>query len=57
MIGNVWFDRAAGHAVYNIEDPDYPLLTQGGGVDAETEIDPTQRVARTTGSSPLMNAC
>jgi len=52
MIGNLWFDRALGRTVYNIEDPDYRLLTEGGGVDQETEIDPTQRAARSDGRSP-----
>jgi len=52
MVGNLWFDREAGRTVYNIEDPAYRLLTEGGGVDAETEIDPTQRAARSDGRSP-----
>ncbi|MDX1747554.1 MAG: hypothetical protein R3324_16590, partial [Halobacteriales archaeon] len=42
---NVWFDRELGRLVYNIEDDRYRLLTSGAGVDASTEIDPTQRVA------------
>lgn len=52
MIGNVWFDRATGELTYNVEDPDHPLLTKGGGVDKKAEIDPTQRLARTDGRSP-----
>ena len=52
MVGNLWFDRAAGRTVYNIEDPDYSILTGGAGVDAETEIDPTQRAATSDGRSP-----
>ena len=52
MIGNLWFDREAGHTIYNIEDPDYKLLTRGADVDAKTEIDPTQRAARSDGRSP-----
>ena len=43
MVGNVWFDRTVNRLVYNIEDPDYHLLTAGGDVDRATEIDPTQR--------------
>ena len=31
MVGNLWFDREAGHTTYNIEDPDYKLLTSGAG--------------------------
>jgi len=53
MVGNLWFDRVDGRVTYNIEDPDYPLLTEGAGVDAETEIDPTQKAAGTDGRSPL----
>ncbi len=52
MIGNVWFDQALGRTVYNIEDPNYRLLTADAGVDQETEIDPTQRQARSDGRSP-----
>ncbi len=52
MIGNVWFDRKSGRTIYNIEDPDYRLLTKGADVDADAEIDPTQRAARTEGRSP-----
>jgi predicted AlkP superfamily pyrophosphatase or phosphodiesterase len=52
MIANVWFDRATGHTTYNIEDSRYRLLTAGADVDASTEIDPTQRAARSEGRSP-----
>ncbi len=52
MIGNVWVDRETGDTVYNIEDARYPLLTEGGGVDKATEIDPTQKAARSQGRSP-----
>jgi len=52
MVGNLWFDREAGHSVYNIEDPNYKLLTVGADVDKKTEIDPTQRAARSDGRSP-----
>ena len=38
MIGNVWFDRKEGRLVYNIEDPDYPIITAGAGVDKSGEI-------------------
>ena len=34
MVGNVWFDRDAAELAYNIEDPDYTMLTGGAGVDA-----------------------
>jgi len=52
MVGNVWFDRAQGRTVYNIEDSDYSLLTSGADVDSATEIDPTQRKATNDGRSP-----
>ena len=52
MVGNLWFDRTAGRTVYNIEDPEYSILTGGAGVDSETEIDPTQRAATSDGRSP-----
>lgn len=52
MVGNVWFDRQQDRLVYNVEDPDYRLLTAGADVDQDTEIDPTQRTARSDGRSP-----
>lgn len=52
MIGNVWFDRRLNRLTYNIEDPDYPILTAGAGVDKKGEIDPTQRLAKSDGRSP-----
>ena len=52
MVGNLWYDREAGRTVYNIEDPDYSILTKGADVDDETEIDPTQRAATSDGRSP-----
>lgn len=52
MVANVWFDRELNRLVYNIEDPDYRLLTVGADVDSKTEIDPTQRAAKVEGRSP-----
>ncbi len=52
MIGNIWFDRTTGKTTYNIEDSDFSLLTEGAGIDADTEIDPTQKAATTDGRSP-----
>ena len=52
MIGNVWFDRGSGEMTYNIEDARYELLTKGADVDKGSEIDPTQKVARSEGRSP-----
>ena len=53
MIGNIWFDRTTGVTTYNIEDADYRLLTEGADVDADTEIDPTQKAATSDGRSPM----
>lgn len=52
MVGNVWHDRKLKRSVYNVEDDRYRLLGEDAGVDQSTEIDPTQRVARTDGRSP-----
>ncbi len=52
LIGNVWFDRASGELTYNIEDERYPLLSADADVDKATEIDPTQKAARSDGRSP-----
>ena len=52
MVANVWFDRELDRLVYNIEDSRYRLLTAGAGIDLATEIDPTQRKARSEGRSP-----
>jgi len=52
MIGNIWYDRKERKTVYNIEDANYKLLTQGADVDKSTEIDPTQKAASVEGRSP-----
>jgi len=52
MVANVWLDRETGKLTYNLEDPRYPLLSKGAGVDKEAEIDPTQRLATSDGRSP-----
>jgi predicted AlkP superfamily pyrophosphatase or phosphodiesterase len=52
MVGNVWLDRESGELTYNVEDARFPLLTAGAGVDQGTEIDPTQKTAKTEGRSP-----
>ncbi len=52
MIGNVWFDRSENRTMYNIEDDRYQLLTAGGGVDKNAEIDSTQKAAKSDGRSP-----
>lgn len=52
MVGNVWFDRESNELTYNIEDANHKLLSRGASVDRKTEIDPTQRIARSEGRSP-----
>jgi len=52
MVGNLWFDRETGFTMYNVEDSNYHLLSKGASIDAATEIDPTQRAARSDGRSP-----
>ncbi len=52
MVANVWLDRQSGALKYNVEDARYPVLSKGAGVDKKTEIDPTQRTARSDGRSP-----
>ncbi len=52
MVANVWFDRELDRLVYNIEDSRYRLLSAGADVDSATEIDPTQKKARSEGRSP-----
>jgi hypothetical protein len=52
MIGNAWFDREKNRAIYNIEDARYPLLSLDADVNQKTELDPTQRKARSSGRSP-----
>ena len=53
MVGNVWLDQDTDQLVYNVEDPRFRLLDSSAAVDQTTEIDPTQRVARSDGRSPL----
>ncbi|MFB3131863.1 MAG: alkaline phosphatase family protein, partial [Rhodothermales bacterium] len=52
MVANIWFDRESGALNYNVEDARYPILVEGAGVDQSTEIDPSQRAARSDGRSP-----
>lgn len=52
MVGNLWLDHDLDRLVYNIEDPDYRLLSANADVNTDTEIDPTQRAAKVEGRSP-----
>ncbi|WP_270727587.1 alkaline phosphatase family protein [Shimia sp. Alg240-R146] len=51
MVANLWYDRETGSQFYNVQDADYPLVG-AAGIDAGSEIDPTQRAATTDGRSP-----
>ena len=52
MTGNVWFDAEADELAYNIEDAQYPLIpTRKQKVTGE-QVDPAQKLARTSGRSP-----
>ena len=51
MVANLWFDRKTGAQFYNVQDVDFPLVG-AAGIDADNEIDPTQRAATTDGRSP-----
>ena len=54
MIGNIWFDRTTGLTTYNIEDPNVSTSDRRcADVDADTEIDPTQKAATSDGRSPM----
>ena len=52
MVGNVWLDQETGELTYNIEDSRYHMLGKDASVNKKTEIDPTQKLAKTDGRSP-----
>lgn len=52
MVGNLWLDQAMGELFYNIEDSGYTVVGKDAFVDKKTELDPTQRAARSDGRSP-----
>jgi predicted AlkP superfamily pyrophosphatase or phosphodiesterase len=53
MVGNVWFDRETGELSYNIEDPNHPLLPSRKEKVEAAQLDPSQKVSRTKGRSPV----
>ncbi len=53
MVGNVWFDSETGELSYNIEDPDHPLLPSRKEKIEAAQLDPSQKVSRTNGRSPV----
>lgn len=52
MVANVWLDRVSDELTYNVEDARYPVLSKGAGINKKTEIDHTQKTARSDGRSP-----
>ncbi|MGF1759852.1 alkaline phosphatase family protein [Photobacterium sagamiensis] len=52
MTGNVWFDHHAKELVYNIEDPNAPLLPTRDLARQGEQVDPAQKLARSKGRSP-----
>ena len=57
MVANVWMDRETGLLGYAIEDSNYYMVGAAGGVDKDTEIDPTQAAAKSEGRSPKAIQC
>ena len=57
MVANVWMDRETGLLGYAIEDSNYDMVGAAGGVDKDTEIDPTQAAAKSEGRSPRAILC
>lgn len=52
MIGNVWFHSDSGELGYNIEDPKAPLIPTREQKMEFSQVDPSQRRARSAGRSP-----
>jgi len=52
MVGNVWYDARADALSYNVEDPQHLPLAVRAGASAGEQVDPAQRLARTSGRSP-----
>ncbi len=52
MTGNVWFDAETGELSYNIEDAQYPLIPSREQEVTGEQVDPAQKLARTSGRSP-----
>jgi predicted AlkP superfamily pyrophosphatase or phosphodiesterase len=52
ITGNVWFDAEVGELSYNIEDSEYPLIASREQTVTGEQIDPAQKLARTSGRSP-----
>ncbi|WP_394495049.1 alkaline phosphatase family protein [Shewanella sp. ENK2] len=52
MVSNLWFDKQLQQPIYNVQDKTYPLISANAAVDAENEIDPTQKASKVEGRSP-----
>jgi arylsulfatase A-like enzyme len=57
MVANVWMDRETGELGYAVEDSGYEMVGASGGVDKDSEIDPTQAAAKSEGRSPQAILC
>jgi len=57
MVANVWMDRETGLLGYAVEDGNYTMVGAAGGVDKDTELDPTQAAAKSEGRSPQAILC
>ncbi|MBW2010823.1 MAG: alkaline phosphatase family protein [Deltaproteobacteria bacterium] len=57
MVANVWMDRETGNLGYAVEDSGYDMVGAKGGVDKDTEIDPSQAAAKSEGRSPRAILC
>ena len=57
MVANVWMDRETGELGYAVEDSGYRMVGASGGVDKDSEIDPTQAAAKSEGRSPQAILC
>jgi predicted AlkP superfamily pyrophosphatase or phosphodiesterase len=52
MIGNAWLDRKTGEPVYNIEDPDSPIIPTRENPSKGDQVDPAQKLSQSQGRSP-----
>ena len=57
MVANVWMNRETGELGYAVEDSSYEMVGAAGGIDKDTEIDPTQAAAKSEGRSPRAMLC
>lgn len=53
MVGNVWFDNKTSELAYNIEDANAPLIPSREDSAKGAQVDPSQKLSRTQGRSPV----